>query len=236
MSEKRKTLGIIGGVGPLSTAYFMEVLINMTDASTDQEHIDMVVLNHCEIPDRTAYILDKSCENPVPMMQKDAKKLEALGCDVIVTPCNTAHYFYDELKSSVNVPFINMISETAKKLNALGAKKVGIMATNGTVQSNLFQNALKCFSIESVIPAKKHQEYVMEFIYDNVKASVPVDKEKFNQVIAEFLKQGCDKVILGCTELSVLKKEYDLDDFYVDALEVLCEKAIEACGKKVKRK
>ena len=82
----RKTLGVIGGVGPLSTAYFMEVLINKTDAILDQEHIDMIVLNHCEIPDRTAYILDNSNPNPVPFMKEDAIKLETLGCNFIVTP------------------------------------------------------------------------------------------------------------------------------------------------------
>ncbi|MEG1028442.1 MAG: amino acid racemase, partial [Oscillospiraceae bacterium] len=128
-----KTLGVIGGVGPLSTAYFMEVLINMTDAQTDQQHINMIVLNHTEIPDRTAYILGKSQESPVPIMVEDAKKLQSYGAEVIVTPCNTAHYFYNQLSKSVQVPFINMIYETALQLKQDGISTAGIMATNGTI-------------------------------------------------------------------------------------------------------
>lgn len=227
----KKTLGVIGGVGPLSTAYFMEVVINHTDAKTDQEHIDMIVLNHTEIPDRTAFILDNSKESPVPFMVEDAKKLEAWGASVIATPCNTAHYFYDELRSSVKIPIINMIEETAKALSNEGAKRVGIMATNGTVQTKLFQNALLKFGIEPIVPSAENQQFVMDIIYDNVKAGVPLDVEKFKSVTNELRLQGCDRVILGCTELSVLKRDYSLNDYYIDSLEVLAECAIRACGR-----
>lgn len=232
--NKRKTLGVIGGVGPLSTAYFMEVLINKTDALIDQEHIDMIVFNHCAIPDRTAFILDDTKESPVPMMAQDAKKLEALGCDVIVTPCNTAHYFFDELQGAVDIPIINMIEETAIQLNKNKIKKAGIMATNGTVATGLFQQALLKHGIEAFLPNEKNQQFVMDIIYDNVKAGKPLELDKFKAVTDECRLFGCDCIVLGCTELSVLKKEYSLDDYYVDALEVLCERAIEFCGKRVK--
>lgn len=231
-----KILGVIGGVGPLSTAYFMEVLINTTDAVSDQEHINMIVLNHTEIPDRTAYILDNSKDSPVDMMREDAVKLEKWGADIIVTPCNTAHYFYDELQSAVNIPFINMIDETALYLKRIGAKRVGIMATNGTISTRLFQAALEKQGIEPVCPSMQNQKYVMDIIYDNVKASVSVDLSKFRCVVNEFKLNDCDKIILGCTELSLLKRDYSLDDFYVDSLEVLVVRAIEACGKKSRLK
>ncbi len=230
-----KTLGVIGGVGPLSTAYFMEVLINKTDAELDQEHINMIVLNHTEIPDRTAYILDHTKDSPVEMMMEDAKKLEAWGADVIVTPCNTAHYFYDELQGAVSVPFINMIEETAVYLKNCGVKKVGVLATNGTITTNLFQDALAKEGIEAICPSSQNQQYVMDIIYDNVKASKPVDLEKFRCVVNELKLHGCEKVILGCTELSILKRDYSLDNFYVDSLEVLVEQSILSCGKKVKK-
>ncbi len=230
----RKTLGVIGGVGPLSTAYFMEVLINKTDAVLDQDHVDMIVLNHCEIPDRTAYILDNTKQNPVPFMKEDAIKLEKLGCSVIATPCNTAHYFYDELQSAVSIPIINMIEETALALKKDNVKRAGIMATNGTVATNLFQDALIKQGIEPVVPNEENQQFVMDIIYDNVKAGVPIDLEKFKSVVNELRLHDCDKVILGCTELSILKREYSLGEFYVDSLEVLCERAIVACGRNVK--
>lgn len=233
MNETRKTLGVIGGVGPLSTAYFMEVLINKTDVKTDQEHIDMIVLNDCKIPDRTAYILDNSKESPVGYMQEDAIKLQKYGCDVIVTPCNTAHFFIDELQSVVDVPIINMIEETALYLKSKNVCKVGIMATTGTVNTKLFQTALQNQGITPVIPNDENQANVMSIIYEQVKAGKPIDLNKFKSVVGELRLDGCDKIILGCTELSVLKKEYSLSDFYVDSLEVLAEVAIVKCGRPV---
>lgn len=230
----RRVLGVIGGVGPLSTAYFMEVVINLTDAATDQEHLEMIVLNHTEIPDRTAYILDRSRPDPAGPMVEDAKRLEAWGADVIVTPCNTAHYFYGEMAGAVKVPFLNMIDETAAALLRLGTKRAGIMATEGTVRAELFQKALLARGIEPVVPSPENRRFVMDIIYDNVKAGRPLDVEKFKSVTGELRLQGCDRVILGCTELSVLKKEYSLGSTYVDALEVLATRAIEACGKRVK--
>lgn len=229
-----KTLGVIGGVGPLSTAYFMEVLINSTDAQVDQDHIDMIVLNHAKIPDRTAYILDNSMPNPVPYMIDDAKNLESYGAEIIVTPCNTAHYFYKELSDAVSVKFINMIDETALFLQEQGVKTAGVLATNGTITTELFQDALLKVGITPIIPSEINQQSVMDIIYDNIKASKPVELEKFRTIVNELRLNGCEKVILGCTELSVLKREYSLTNFYVDSLEVLVNKSIIACGGKVK--
>lgn len=231
MNQDRKTLGVIGGVGPLSTAYFMEVLINKTDVKTDQEHIDMIVLNDCKIPDRTAYILDNTKESPVEYMQEDARKLQKYGCDLIVTPCNTAHYFIKELQSVVDIPIINMIEETALYLKRENIQKVGIMATTGTIMTQLFQTALKNQGIVPVIPNEQNQLNVMSIIYDEVKANKPIDLNKFKSVVGELRLDGCEKIILGCTELSVLKKEYSLNDFYVDSLEVLSEVVILKCDK-----
>lgn len=231
---KRKVLGVIGGVGPLSTAYFMEVVINKTDAEIDQEHIDMIVLNHTEIPDRTDFILGKSALSPVEMMSEDAKKLEKMGADIIVTPCNTAHFFYDALQASVKIPFIDMITETALHLKNQGVKRVGILATNGTIKTKLFQDALALQGIGAIAPSDKNQQYVMDIIYENVKANRPVDLEKFKIIVNELRLLECERVVLGCTELSLLKREYSLNDFYVDSLEILAEKSILACGKKIK--
>lgn len=230
-----KTLGVIGGVGPLSTAYFMEVVINKTDAKTDQDHINMIVLNHTQIPDRTQYIFDNTKPNPVEMMKEDAKKLQEMGADIIVTPCNTAHFFLDELENSVTIPFINMIEETATLLAKQNVKKVGILATSGTIKTELFQNALIKNGITPICPSKQNQDFVMDIIYDNVKASNPIDLEKFKTVVGEMRLNECEKIILGCTELSVVKREYSLSDYYIDSLEVLAECAIIACEKSVKK-
>ena len=127
------SLGVIGGLGPMATAYLLELITDMTDARTDQEHLDAIIFNRPSVPDRTAYILDHTKPSPVPPMIDIAQKLEALGVCALATPCVTAHSFHDELQSSVHIPFIHMVRETAAYLKEAGCKKPGIMATTGTV-------------------------------------------------------------------------------------------------------
>ncbi len=229
-----KSFGIIGGLGPMATAYLMELIVDMTDAKTDQEHIDAIIFNRPGVPDRTAYILDPSKPSPVPPMVDMAQKLENLGVCAIGTPCVTAHSFHEDLQSSVNVPFIHMVQETAAYLKAAGCKKAGIMATSGTVHMGLFQKALTDIGLDYALPDKAMQENVMSLIYDNVKAGIPADMDKFRAVSEALRSDGCDAVILGCTELSIIKRDNEIGPGYLDALEVLARAAILTCGKKVK--
>ena len=103
-----KTLGIIGGMGPMATAYLLELIIQMTAAKTDQEHLSAVVLNNPQVPDRTAYILDRAKPSPLPVLEGMAHALENLGCGVLCAPCVTSHYFYQELAGCVKVPFLHI--------------------------------------------------------------------------------------------------------------------------------
>lgn len=154
---EEKTLGVLGGVGPLATIYFADLVVKMTDAKTDQEHISMVILNHGAIPDRTDYILDHSKPNPLPVMIADAKKLQAAGCDYIVIPCNTAHYFYDEIQKNVDIPIINIIEETVKDAikTVPGLKTLGVLATEGTIKSGSYERVPTGIRLSVNSPTKR---------------------------------------------------------------------------------
>lgn len=230
------SLGVIGGLGPMATAYLLELITDMTDARTDQEHLDAIIFNRPSVPDRTAYILDHTKPSPVPPMIAIAQKLEALGVCALATPCVTAHSFHDELQSSVHIPFIHMVRETAAYLKEAGCKKPGIMATTGTVRMGLFQTALTEAGLSYVLPNDEMQQNVMSLIYDCVKAGEPADMVKFRAVSDALRADGCDAIILGCTELSIIKRDNELGPGYLDALEVLARACILACGKKLKPK
>ncbi len=230
--DNSKLLGILGGLGPMSTAYFYEMITRHTEVSCDQEHIDMVISSSSTTPDRTGYILGASTDNPAPRMIADAKKLVEFGADVIAIPCNTAHYFYSEVQKNITVPIIHIIYETVKYCKSLGADKIGIMATDGTVMSNTYQRIAEEFDIECIVPSVDNQRKVMDIIYGSVKQGKPVDMKSFYAVSRELTKAGCDRIILGCTELSLIKRDHGLDSFYVDALEVLAWRSIQYCGKK----
>ena len=104
-----KTVGVLGGLGPMATVYFFNMVVKLTDAKADQEHVDMIISNRATTPDRTAFILDNSLTNPSIALANDAINLEKSGADFLVMTCNTAHYFYDEISKGINIPFINII-------------------------------------------------------------------------------------------------------------------------------
>ena len=136
-----KSLGVIGGLGPMASAYFLERLIDMTDAKTDQDHLDVILFDRPAVPDRTAYLLGKG-ESPLPRMQETARTLESLGASCVAIPCVTSHALYGELAAAVAVPILHMVEETAAYLKRAGIHKAGILATDGTVRTRLFQDAL----------------------------------------------------------------------------------------------
>lgn len=230
---KKKTLGIIGGVGPLATMYIGEMIVRRTVANRDQDHVNMVITNNTNIPDRTAFIVGDSKENPVPVIVSDAHKLQTAGAEIIAIPCNTAHSFYDEIQAETDLPVINMIHETVKYAKNKGARRVGILGTTGTISTGIYQSACEQFGIEAVTPDDEIQEVVMSLIYDDVKAGKRAAPEKW-QVIRDAMKKAhCDEMILGCTELSIVREELQLTDC-IDSLMVLAETAIQRCGYEVK--
>jgi len=229
-----KKLGVIGGLGPLATAYFYELLIYMSDVQKDQEHLEVLIHSCPSIPDRTKYILGQSDENPIDPMIKVGQGLIEQGCDVLTIPCITAHYFHDRLSSSLDKPIIHLIDEMAIFLKNNHYQKVGIMATDGTISSCLFQEKLALNGIETVIPNPSYQKDVMHIIYENVKKGRKIDMNCFQRVSNHLLKQGAQLIILGCTELSIVKRDYKIDHCYLDAMELLSAVCLKQCGMKIK--
>ncbi len=226
-----KVLGIIGGLGPMATAYFFQLITQMTDANCDQEHIEILIHSKPQIPDRTNYILGKSQENPVWEMIKTGKDLMKQGADVLAIPCITAHYFQKELENAIGIPIINAIEETALYLQEHNISKVGIMATDGTIESRIFQRELESKGIEVIVPSKENQKKIMYLIYDNVKAGKRMDKKVFDEVGQEFIEQGAQVILLGCTEISLIKRDFGMNHNYLDVMEILARKSVLTCGK-----
>lgn len=230
---EKKTLGIIGGVGPLATMFIGEMIVRKTVAEKDQDHIHTIITNNSSIPDRTAFILGESDEDPVPVIVSDAHRLEAAGAEVLIMPCNTAHSFYEEIQRQTTLPLLHMIDETTQFVKQKGAKRVGILGTNGTIATGIYQAACEKQGMEAILPDEATQKLVMSLIYDDIKAGKRADAEKWSRIRQAMEEANCDEVILGCTELSIVRQELALTDC-VDSLLVLAEVAIETCGYSVK--
>ena len=230
MTQKKQVLGVIGGLGPIATAHFMELVIRMTDARTDQEHLNMIVYSFPSIPDRTGYILDNTQPSPLPPMTAIGQTLAQQGADHIAIPCLTAHYFYEELTAGIPAPIINGIAETVEHLQQQGITRVGIMATDGTIRTGLFRRELERRGMTPLIPTPDRQKDVMHLIYQNIKANLPAEMDRFHAVRQELQGMGAQAIILGCTELSLIKRDEDIGAGFIDAMEVLAQQSVIRCG------
>ncbi len=215
----------------MATAYFMQLLTQMSDAGTDQDHMEIYVISKPSIPDRTGYILGQSRQSPLPEMVRTGKQLKQMGADILAIPCITAHFFHDELQEEVGLPVINAVEETAACLWNRRVKQVGILATQGTIESRIFQRVLEGYEINSVIPEREEQNTITDIIYHNIKAGKAVDIGAFKYVSTDLNEKGAQVVILACTELSLIKKDFPIGTGYLDVMEVLAAKSVQKCGR-----
>lgn len=220
-----KIIGILGGMGPLATVELFKRIVLKTPAKEDQGHPKIIIYNNPKIPDRTAYILGKG-ENPLPKLIDSAKKLEKWGASFIIMPCNTAHFFAEEIQKTVGIPLINMVEETAEYIQKLGLKKIGLLATDGTIRGMVYHKALLKRGIEIALPDRKGQKEVMKGIYGGIKAgNLELGKELLLKV-AKKLEKRSEGIIAGCTEVSIALSEGDLKVPLIDPMDVIAEKAV----------
>ena len=226
-----KTIGIIGGMGPLATVDLYKRIVLRTAALKDQDHIHVLIDSNTNIPDRTKAIIADG-ENPTKELIKSAKILEKAGADFLIMPCNTAHYFIDKIKESVEIPFINMLEETVKYTYASFGKDtvVGIMATDGTIKSKIYEDYYNKLGIKTVIP-EKTQDKIMKFIYDIIKkGKYDEGTELFFECVEELKEKGAEAFLLGCTELSSAQYLYNIKGKFINPMEVLTEVSIKYAG------
>lgn len=228
---KQKLLGVLGGLGPMSTFRFCELVTAHTRADGDADHIDMLISSRASTPDRTAFILGRSADSPLPAMRDETDRLVRGGADLIVIPCNTAHYFYDALAATCPVPMLNIIRETVNALHRRGIRRFGLLATEGTVRSRSYQRDTEGTGMECIVPSESDQAIVTEIIYGAVKRGEAPDTAAFRAVSERLLARGCEALVLGCTELSLLPKDRLDPAIFIDSLDVLAYRTIEVCGR-----
>ena len=225
-------LGVIGGMGPLATVKFYNKVVLNTEAHNDNEHIDLIVLNHSTMPDRTRCIIENKDTEFLNEIKKDLEILDKIGVDVVAIPCNTSHYFYDEFKNFANLRIINMIEETILEIKRRGIKKVAVFGTLGTLNSKVYDKYAKKNGIEVKELSLEDKNSVMDIIY-KIKETNNLESKDFVEILNRYCN---DKTIgiIACTELSLLDIPENLNT--IDALDVLVNKSIEYSGAKIKNK
>ncbi|MFX0060774.1 MAG: aspartate/glutamate racemase family protein [Candidatus Hermodarchaeota archaeon] len=240
--KKVKTIGILGGMGPEATLYLFHLIIKFTPAEKDQDHIPVIIYSNPKIPDRTESILQGKHERIIEELQSSAKLLQKAGVDFIIIPCNTVHYYLDDIQREINIPILDMIEITTQYLHEKkilqedekNNSKVGLLATTGTIISGIYQKRFQRRDLELITPDERIQKEIMEIIY-GIKKSSPSDSYRKRIIeIINYLRsrEEVNWIILGCTELSLLFQtnadtEDNLSNILIDPMDILSRFAVQ---------
>jgi aspartate racemase len=231
-----KVIGILGGMGPEATRDLFGKIIAHTPAARDQDHLRVVIDSNPKVPDRTAAIL-RGGESPVPAMKAGIEALKRAGADFVVIPCVSAHFFLDELQREAGLPILSMFDVAAEHIRTRHPtiRKIGMLATTGTLQGGRFREKLQESAIETITPAGPDQERVMVCIYEikgapggRGRSAIAVE---IREIAGRLIQRGAQGVVAGCTEIPLVLKSGDLGVPMFDTLLLLARAAIAAAGR-----
>lgn len=205
-----ETIGILGGMGPMVSVDFMQKIIQLTPATIDQEHIKIILNHNPKIPSRIEAIT-KNGPSPLPELIKSAHTLQKAGVDFIIMPCHTVHIWFDELRATIQTPIYSMVENTVsslleenKKIN--GHKGTLLLATEATVQKQLYQQAFRSKGLPLTVPTRAEQKIISSSIRQAKAGKIKdnPDLEALNQMINHYKKKDVTRILAGCTEISLL--------------------------------
>lgn len=223
----KKMIGIIGGMGPQATIQLMQNILNLTKSKIDQNQLPLCIWNDPRIPPRTDAILSNDTQEVCNYLVNSAKKLEDANCQFIIMPCNTAHFWADDIQKSINIPFVNMIDETLNVINKKNHKSIALLGTKGTIYSKIYEKSADKYNIKVNYPSDKDIDRLMNII-NSIKANDYDNSWTSYQLYSIINNTKSDCAILGCTELSViaLKHPFIFNSFIFDPLQILTYKTI----------
>lgn len=229
-SQNKKTIGILGGMGPLASVNIYHKIVKIAQevyhAEQDTDFPPMIIYN---LPlfgfDETGFT--------DPTLVKDqliagVKKLESAGSDFVIIACNTVHCFYQDMQDAIKVPIISIIEEVAKSVDKKGLKVVGLLSSESTNELKIYQKTLNDYTVKTLAVSGQQQRFLNEIIL-HVMSGVhgEADKECLKTIIDDLCKQGAQGIVLGCTELPLAISQNDTDVVLFDSTEIIAKSALE---------
>lgn len=223
-----KTVGIIGGMGPEATVDLMNRVIKATPAADDGDHIRMLVDNNPGIPSRILALIEGTGESPGPCMARMGRRLEAWGADFLAIPCNTAHYYYEEIRRAVHIPVLHMIELAVERIvrENPGLRRVGLLASPAVLKTELYKRPFMKHGVETASPSAGFQADLLAAIC-RIKAGDIDDRViSIVQATSDHLTgEGAQALVIACTELSIIghrilgsARKYDSSQILAEAI------------------
>lgn len=224
-----KTLGILGGVGPQTTSKVYLSVIDLIRKRGGEKYPPMVIYNlpFPFIIEDEAIIQGINSEKMIPYLIAGAKILEKSGVDFGILPCNTLHKYIEDIRKAVKFPFLSILEETAQALKERRVKNVGILATKTTIESKIYEVALRGNGINILYPSEDEQNIINNIIIELLGGMKNnLQKEKIESVCNTLHKQGVDVILLACTDLQLIASDIKIHIPIIDTTDILINASV----------
>jgi aspartate racemase len=228
MGDRDKIVGVLGGMGPDATVDFMATVIALTPAETDQDHVHMIVDIDPSIPERQDAILRDGAD-PGPAMARMAQGLQNAGAEFLVIPCNTAYAFASQVKAAISIPLLSIIDVTVSACDEFD--KVGLLATEGCLRSEVYQQAFQKVNIELLLPTDEELQEFMNLTFRIKSGDKSADVAAGMLRLANALpERGAQAIIAGCTEIPLVLNESMMEIPLISSTNELAKQTV-ACAR-----
>jgi aspartate racemase len=224
-----KTIGLIGGMSWQSSLEYYRILNDLVSRKLNRLHSAKCILYSFDFEDIAEKQRKLEWDKLGEMLSNAAKNLEDSGADVILICTNTMHKVADAVAESVNIPLLNIIDVTAERIKKAGLKKVGLLGTKFTMEDNFYRDRLEANGLDVLIPEADDRDFVHKVIFNELCRGIfkGESKKRFLKIIEQFIAEGAEGIILGCTEIPLLVSEDDVDVPLFDTTRIHAESAVE---------
>ena len=220
-------VGVLGGMGPESTAELLVRITRCTPAAVEQDHLRVICDSNPKIPNRTDALLSDETGPIIEALAQTALNLEQAGAGIIGIPCNTAHAFLADVRAAVSVPVLDMIGEAAiRAVEIFGERTtVGLLATDGTLRTRLYHDALEGVGLVAMSPSAAGIQFAVMDALDSVKMHGPTEDAygALGAAVRDLASEGSTAIIAACTEASLVLERHPPDLPWLDPLQILAE-------------
>ena len=229
-------IGIIGGNGTLATLDLLRKIVDNTFAESDSDQPHFILEN---LPPKKAdtFVYDGKKNNLQPAeLIESAKRLEKAGASFVIIPCNSQHYFYDDIQRNISINVLSIIEVCVKKIvnSHPKARNVCVLATSVTMKKGLYRRVLERNNLKQLSIPDHIQDKVMKCVYGGDKESQVKKNSYIFQEVIDFVEKGeADVIIAGCTEVPLFLDYLNIAIPVIDSTNELAKAAAKLAGYKL---
>lgn len=224
-----KTLGIIGGMSPESTATYYTAINRLVNQKQGGNHSAPILLHSVEFQEIVSCQKTGNWQLAGEILAQSAKNLQNAGAQAILLATNTMHKVANPIQAAIDVPFLHILDGVGARIKAQNISKVGLLGTRFTMQDRFYRDGLAARGVATIVPDEEAQNEIHRIIFEELCVGQLQERSKqfYLATMQQLAKQGAQGMILGCTEIGLLVNQNDTDIALFDTTEIHIQMAVD---------